>query len=186
LDGLFSPGSFAGSIGPEFSWNILNYGRIKNSVLLQDAKFQQAVFNYQDTVLKAQRESEDAIVGFLKSQEQTEKLGLAVDDIAKLNDLLLVQANAGATDFNRVFVVQAQLAAQQDNLATSQGAIALNLIRIYRSLGGGWQIRLQSDDPTFSPNANTITPAQPPFDEEIIALPPLESEEIQNPITTEN
>ena len=124
LDGVFSPGSLAGSVGPGFSWNILNYGRIQNSVLLQDAKLQQAIYSYQDTVLKAQREAEDAIVAFLKSQDQTAKLQLAVNDVVELNSLLLVQADAGATDFNRVFVVQTQLTAQQDNLATSQGAIA--------------------------------------------------------------
>ena len=64
LGDVFSPGSLAGSIGPGFSWNIFNYGRIQNSVRLQDAKFQQAVYSYQNTVLKAQRETEDAIVGF--------------------------------------------------------------------------------------------------------------------------
>ncbi|QDS92437.1 Toluene efflux pump outer membrane protein TtgF precursor [Roseimaritima multifibrata] len=152
LDGVFSPGSLAGSVGTGFSWNILNYGRIRNSVLLQDAKFQETVFSYQETVLKAQREAEDAIVGFLKSQDQTDKLQLAVADISELNDLLLVQANAGATDFNRVFVVQSQLTAQQDSLATSRGAIALNLIQIYRSLGGGWQIRLQPTSQPFAAN----------------------------------
>lgn len=152
LDGVFSPGSLAGSVGTGFSWNILNYGRIRNSILLQDAKFQETVFSYQETVLKAQREAEDAIVGFLKSQDQTDKLQLAVADISELNNLLLVQANAGATDFNRVFVVQSQLTAQQDSLATSRGAIALNLIQIYRSLGGGWQIRLQPTSQPFAAN----------------------------------
>lgn len=149
LDDLFTSLSTAGSVGPSFGWNILNYCRIRNSVRREQALFEQAVFNYQDTVLKAQRETEDAIVGFLKAQEQTEKLRLAVQDITELNNVLLTQANAGATNFDRVFVVQAAATAQQDSLATSEGNIALNLIRIYRSLGGGWQIRLQRLPPTF-------------------------------------
>lgn len=142
LDDLFTSPSTAGSVGPSFAWNILNYGRIRNSVRQEQALFEQAVFSYQDAVLKAQRETEDALVGFLKAQDQTEKLRLAVRDIKELNEILLTQANAGATNFDRVFVVQAQATAQQDNLATSEGNIALNLIRIYRALGGGWQIRL--------------------------------------------
>ena len=139
---LFEPASVGGAVGPAFVWNILNYGRIKNAVRQQQALFEEAVFNYQDTVLKAQREAEDSIVGFLKTQDQTEQLQLAVKDIQELNSVLLTQANAGATDFNRVFVVQAATTAQQNSLAASQGEIAQNLIRIYRALGGGWQIRL--------------------------------------------
>jgi outer membrane protein TolC len=147
LDDLFTSPSTAGSVGPAFAWNIFNYGRIRNSVRQQQALFEETVFNYQSTVLQAQRETEDAIVGFLKSQEQTEKLRLAVRDVRALNDILLTQANAGATNFDRVFVVQAQATVQQDNLATSEGNIALNLIQIYRALGGGWQIRLQGPQP---------------------------------------
>jgi NodT family efflux transporter outer membrane factor (OMF) lipoprotein len=142
LTDLFESASVGGAVGPAFVWNILNYGRIKNAVFQQQALFEEAVFNYQDTVLKAQREAEDSIVGFLKTQDQAEQLQLAVNDIEELNNVLLTQANAGATDFNRVFVVQAATTAQQNSLAASQGQIALNLIRIYRSLGGGWQIRL--------------------------------------------
>ncbi|QDU88007.1 Outer membrane protein OprM precursor [Pirellulimonas nuda] len=142
LSDLFTPASVGGSVGPSFVWNILNYGRIRNSIVQQEALFEQAAYAYQSTVLGAQREAEDAIVGFLKAQEQAESLTLAVRDIRELNQVLLTQANAGATDFDRVFVVQAQATAQMDNLATSRGSIALNLIRIYRALGGGWQIRL--------------------------------------------
>ncbi len=142
LADLYQPASVGGAVGPAFVWNILNYGRIKNAVRQQQALFEQTVFNYQNTVLEAQREAEDAIAGFLKAQDQTEQLQRAVNDIQELNGVLLTQANAGATDFNRVFVVQAATTAQQNTLAASQGEIALNLIRIYRSLGGGWQIRL--------------------------------------------
>ena len=131
LTDLYTPASVGGAVGPGFAWNILNYGRIRNAVRQQQALFEEAVFNYQDTVLKAQREAEDSIVGFLKAQEQTEQLQLAVNDIQELNSVLLTQANAGATDFNRVFVVQAATTAQQNTLAASQGEIALNLIRIY-------------------------------------------------------
>ena len=144
LSDLYKPASVGGAVGPSFVWNILNYGRLRNGVRQQQALFEQAVYSYQDTVLQAQRETEDAIAGFLNSQDQTEQLQLAVQDITELNDVLLTQANAGATDFNRVFVVQAAATVQQDTLATSKGQIALNLIRIYRALGGGWQIRLQA------------------------------------------
>ena len=171
LGDVFSPGSLAGSIGPGFSWNIFNYGRIQNSVRLQDAKFQQAVYSYQNTVLKAQRETEDAIVGFRASWQQSDKLQQAVNDALELNSLLLVQANAGASDFNRVFVVQTALTVQQDSLASSQGDIALNLIRIYRALGGGWQIRLQPSAPTLPPTAAEALMVAPELIEQELPTP---------------
>ncbi len=154
IEDLFTPASVGGAVGPSFVWNILNYGRIQNGVRQQQALFEQTVYSYQNTVLNAQREAEDGIVGFLKAQDQTADLQLAVRDIKELNGVLLTQANAGATNFDRVFVVQAQATVQEDNLATSQGNIALNLIRIYRSLGGGWQIRLQS--PVASPGSDLL------------------------------
>jgi outer membrane protein TolC len=157
LSDLYRPASAGGTVGPSFVWNILNYGRILNSVRQQQALFVQTVYSYQNTVLTAQREAEDAIVAFLKAQDATADLQLAVRDINELNGVLMTQAQAGATDFNRVFVVQAQMTVQQDNLATSTGDIALGLISIYRALGGGWEIRLHPpSEPPATPEAQPI------------------------------
>src|SRR5262249_47514880 len=70
LNHLFEPLSFRGSIGPEFHWAILNYGRILNNVRLQDAHFQELVAHYQQTVLKANSEVEDGLARFLKGQDE--------------------------------------------------------------------------------------------------------------------
>ncbi len=165
---LFRPSSVAGAVGPSFAWNIFNYGRIANSVRQQQALFEQTVYSYQNTVLNAQQEAEDSIHGFFMAQDQTVQLALAVRDIRKLDSILLTQANAGARDFNRVFIVQAQATTQENDLATSQGGIALNLIRVYRALGGGWQIRLQPAMPGAAagvgngvPGPNGQVPAPP-------------------------
>lgn len=142
LDDLFSSASTGGAVGPSFNWNIFNYGRLRNAIRVQQALFEQAVYSYQETVLRAQRETEDAMIGFIKAQDQTEKLRMAVNDVKELESILQTKATKGAIDFNRVFVVQAQATTQQDNLAQSEGNIALNLVRVYRALGGGWEIRL--------------------------------------------
>ena len=62
-------------LGPEVQWPILNYGRIKNDVRTEDARFQQFLVNYKNTVLRALQEVEDGMVGFLRAQEQSELLG---------------------------------------------------------------------------------------------------------------
>src|SRR5262249_32825188 len=74
-----TPNSMVGSFGPSLTWNILNYGRILNNVRVQDARFQELAFSYQNTVLQAGREVEDAIVAFLDSQEQTTRLAASAD-----------------------------------------------------------------------------------------------------------
>ena len=56
--------------GPSFQWNIFNYGQITNNVRVQDARFQELLITYQNTVLAAQQEVEDNLAAFLKAQEQ--------------------------------------------------------------------------------------------------------------------
>ena len=71
---LFEGRSVAGSVGPSFQWNILNYGRLVNAIRVQDARFQQLVVQYQNTVFQANAEAENSIVGFLKTQQQVKEL----------------------------------------------------------------------------------------------------------------
>lgn len=139
---LFKSGSMIGEISPGFRWDILNYGRLVNNVRVQDARFQQLAYAYQNQVLEAGREAEDAIVTFLRSQEQAQHLAASVDAAARTVQITNDQYAEGAVDFTPVFLFQEQLTDQQDQLAVAQGDIALGLIAVYRALGGGWQIRL--------------------------------------------
>ena len=59
-----------GYIGPAVSWNFLNYGRLINQVRVQDARFQELLITYQNTVLSAQQDVEDNLTAFLRTQEQ--------------------------------------------------------------------------------------------------------------------
>jgi len=136
---LFEPSSFTGYVLPSFQWKILNYGRIVNNVRLQDARFSEKVYQYQQKALTAGQEVEDGLVGFLESQLQARSLAESADASNRSVELVLKQYEEGLVDFNRVFTIQTQLLAQQDQLATARGNIALNLIAVYRSLGGGWQ-----------------------------------------------
>lgn len=145
LSGLFGPGSQAGFLGaPVFRWNILNYGRLRDNIRVQDARFQQSIVAYQHSVLVASREVEDNLVSFWRSQERYQAELEATEAAKRAADLAQVQYSEGAIDFNRVFTLQANLVEQQQNLAEASEAINLGLIGAYRALGGGWQIRLGS------------------------------------------
>jgi outer membrane protein TolC len=99
---LFAPGSLFFRAGPGFRWSILNYGRITNSVRAQDARFQQALVNYENTVLKAAQEVEDALIDFLKAQESAVDLQRSVDAGQRSVELSIIQYQEGAENFQRV------------------------------------------------------------------------------------
>jgi NodT family efflux transporter outer membrane factor (OMF) lipoprotein len=133
------------SIGPGFQWSFLNYGRLTNLVRVQDARFQQLLISYQNTVLRAQQEVEDALVGFLRAQERAEFLAQSAGAARRSFDLAATQYREGVTDFTTVLTAQQALLNEQDNLATTLGSISSNLVGIYRALGGGWEIREGGD-----------------------------------------
>lgn len=136
-----TPGSIFASVGPAFRWDILNYGRLQNNIRLQDARFQELAFTYQNQVLTAGREAEDAIVGYLRSQQETRSLDAAVQAANRTVEIARDQYRQGAVDFTAVFLFSQTLTAEQDQLVVALGNVALNLIRIFRSLGGGWELR---------------------------------------------
>ncbi|MDJ0949608.1 MAG: efflux transporter outer membrane subunit, partial [Alphaproteobacteria bacterium] len=105
--------------GPTVSWNILNYGRITNNVRAQDARYQQLIVDYQNTVLQAAQEVEDGLAGFIRSQQQARFLAGAVQALTRSVDLSLQQYRTGVVDFQRVLDVQRDLVGRQDDLAAT-------------------------------------------------------------------
>jgi NodT family efflux transporter outer membrane factor (OMF) lipoprotein len=145
LGDVFTRGSLHYSAGPAIQWNVLNYGQITNNVRVQDAKFQELLLDYQNTVLKAQQEVEDGIATFINSREQAEFLRQSVAAAEGALRIALLQYREGILDFTTVLTAEQNLYQAQNNLVLATGSIALGLITTYRALGGGWQIREGSD-----------------------------------------
>lgn len=132
-------------ISPGFNWPIFNFGQIKNNVRAQDARFQQAINNYENTVLNAYREVEDAMVSFLRTGEQVGFLAKSVKAAERSVELALIQYRDGAIDYTPVIDTQSILTDEQDQLIVVEGEVALNLIGVYKALGGGWEARIGDD-----------------------------------------
>ena len=128
-----------------FQWNIFQYGRLKNNIRLQDAIFQQLLEDYRQTVLQAQGEVENAIVAFFKSQQQQVALQSATSAAQRAVDVATVQYQEGEVTFNTVITTLQSLVAQQDQFTANQGTVATNLVDLYKSLGGGWELRASQD-----------------------------------------
>ena len=145
LSDLFSSKSFEWFAGPSFSWDLFNYGRIKNRVRAEDARFQQLAINYQNIVLRAAQETEDALVVFLRSQDERAFLMGSVNASKRSVDLSSLQYKEGLVDYQRVLDAQRALLAAEDALTSVTGSVAVNLITTFKALGGGWEIRVGKD-----------------------------------------
>ena len=138
---LFASASTAGSVGPSFRWNLLNYGRIINNVRLQGFGLEELIASYQNKVLIANQEVEDALVAFLRNVQRVEHLDATAAETEKALRLLTISFEEGDISFTGVFLLQGELATRQDQLAQGQGDVVISLITLYKALGGGWEIR---------------------------------------------
>ena len=168
LSQLIETNSFYGTIGPGVQWNILNYGRIRNNIRYQDAKFQEYLTIYRRMVLQAAEEAENGMLHFVQEQDRSKLLDQSVNSLQLAVNTVVKQYAAGGVDFTRVSQVQRSLVEQQDAQAASHGQVAQGLIEVYRALGGGWQF---SPNPSPLPQGVPAAAAPPPL-EDIPPPPP--------------
>ncbi|MFK7770063.1 MAG: efflux transporter outer membrane subunit [Mariniblastus sp.] len=175
---LISSGSNAGSIIPGVRWDILNYGRNKNRVRAQETQFRESVIAYREAVLNANTEVENSLNGFLNKQEQVALLEKAVVALRESLDVGDKQYKAGTIEFDRLNDLRKELVEQLDVLAIEKGKATLFLIRVYKTMGGGWSIpQSQFCDVTSVPNVSAKTQVpllQIPFSQEQEPPLPLE------------
>jgi len=145
LSQVFQGKGITFGFGPSFQWNILNYGQITNTVRVQDAKLQGLLVDYQNAVLKAQKEVEDGLASFLQGREQVEFLRKSVAAADAALGLAIIQWNLGTRDFTTVLTAEQNLYTAQNNLAMAEGGVSTGLASVYRALGGGWQIRAENE-----------------------------------------
>jgi NodT family efflux transporter outer membrane factor (OMF) lipoprotein len=141
IDQLFDGDSLTWSAGPAFVWPFLNYGRIRNNVRVQDARLQQALTAYRETVLQAAREVEDALAAFAGARHQSRILAETVEVARRANEVALLRFSEGFADYQRVLDAQTALFTQQGRLVASLADQARALVSLYLALGGGWQSR---------------------------------------------
>jgi len=137
---FLDPTSLFFAVGPRVSWNFFDYGRTKNRVRVEDARFQQSITTYQDHVLKAAQEVEDGIVGFLKTLQATSAQQDAVVAARRSVELASLQYRDGAIDYQRVLDAERTLLLENNTLVNLRSSAATNVISLYKALGGGWEI----------------------------------------------
>ena len=130
--------SRAWSFGPSMRWNLFDGVRNVYRVKAAEAATEQAAARYEQTVLRALQEVEDAMVAYKKEQSVRDALARAVAASRQAVDLVTNLYQNGLTDFQNVLDTERTLFQQEDRLAFSEGQVTRNLIALYKALGGGW------------------------------------------------
>jgi len=128
-------------VGASFVWPVFNYGRLVNQVRVQDASFEQAILNYQNTVLSAQAEVENGISAYRTEQQALDNLSHAADAARRSTALSMVQYKSGEADYTTVLSTEQAQLSVEDSVASARGNVLLGMIGLYRALGGGWELR---------------------------------------------
>jgi len=134
----FNSAGLSYTFGPQVRWSIFNGGRVRSQVNAEKAATKAALYIYEQTVLKALEETEDSMAAFANEKDRIKSLEIAASSAKKSVDLVTELYKSGLTDFQNVLNMELALLTQQDRLATSRGLVSINLIRIYKALGGGW------------------------------------------------
>ena len=137
---MFQRDAIGASIGPRMQWQIFSYGRLRCNVLVQESRVEQRGLRYQSAVLRAAEEVDDALVSYVREKQRLDFLVNTVEASKRAVDLSGQRYVGGDVSFQRVLDSQRSLLVSQDLMARSQADVALNLISLYRALGGGWQL----------------------------------------------
>jgi len=144
-------GSKYWSAGPSVTWRILDLGHVRSQIQTANAQAQQSLAMYDKAVLTSLEDVENALVAYSKEQVRRHALQEAVDAsrsaVAISNDLY----KNGLTSFLNVVDAERSLYQAEDELVQSERTVMVNLVALYKALGGGWQTT--SAGATGSPRA---------------------------------
>jgi len=126
---------------PFVRWNLFDGNRIRSAIDVEEARTEQSLLQYEQTVLLALEEVEAAMVAYVRQQQRRRALARSVVASRKSVELVTALYRSGLTDFQNVLDMQRTLTQQEDQLAESQGAVVQNLVLLYKALGGGWAVQ---------------------------------------------
>lgn len=141
LTNIFNWQNTMASAATGLTMPIFNYGRLVNQVRVADAIFQEAILDYQNTVLEAQKEVEDGLSAYYHGRKSMEFLKQAVTSSKESVRLAMVRYKEGQTDYTTVLTAEQQQLSVEDSCVIAQGETVLGIVATYRSLGGGWELR---------------------------------------------
>jgi NodT family efflux transporter outer membrane factor (OMF) lipoprotein len=146
----FKPGSLFWSLGPSLQWRALDFGRVRAEVRTQTAVQEAALATYEKVVLISLQEAENAVMAYAQEQNRHQALADEVAENQRSQNMADGLYTAGRVNYLDVLDAQRSLYQSEDQLAASNQAVSLNLIALYKAMGGGWETLTRSSPKAFS------------------------------------
>jgi len=138
LDRIGKDATETWSYGPSISWAALDLGRVKARIKQSEAQAEGSLAGYEQTVLRALEETENALIAYSQSRRRLDYLHTSAGASQRAAELARKRFEVGTSDFLDVLEAErSQLQADAD-LSESRAATARSLIALYKALGGSW------------------------------------------------
>lgn len=137
---LFDSAGRNTNLGASLSWSALDFGRVRNRIGASEARAQQALVQWEQTVQLALEETEGALSAYTRSVQQSARLENAARESAEAARIARVRYEAGAADLLTVLDAERTALVARDALVQSQQGTLSAIVAVYRALGGGWTV----------------------------------------------
>jgi NodT family efflux transporter outer membrane factor (OMF) lipoprotein len=148
LKNLWKGSSLQYVLGPSLSLPIFAGGRLKSILEFREAQQQEAAIAYHKTVLSAWHEVVNALAAYRTEQERRAHLKAQTDHSRQALSLSRLRYTNGVADFITVLDAERTLLQAELQYAQSTVAVSVNLVRLYKALGGGWEVVFPVEDET--------------------------------------
>jgi len=138
-------------VGPSLSWNIFDMGKIRQQIAVQDARTEQALHSYEQTILEAIKEIEDRLKGY---HEQLARMAALKNSVQASRETVEMSARLykdGLTDFQNVLDAQRSLLETESAMDVAEGNTSIQLVGLYKAMAGGWPIEQEQSDKNTTP-----------------------------------
>jgi outer membrane protein, multidrug efflux system len=158
---MFNKSSKTWLIGGSLLEKIFTGGKLTGQLNVAKAQKQEMVFHYEQTILTALKEVDDALIGLQKTKEIVVVDQAAVDALKEYLTLSWLRYYEGETQYLTVLDAERQVFSAELTLAQVQGDQFLFLIDLYKALGGGWvieadaQLKKEKSDPQITSSQET-------------------------------
>jgi NodT family efflux transporter outer membrane factor (OMF) lipoprotein len=144
LNDLVRAGSRYWTVGPTVRWPLFDGGRVRANIDLNKARRQEAQAVYEKTVLTALNEVEAALLALAREEETRQTLADAVNAGQREVELATGRYRAGLAGFLDVLQGERALYQSKDQLVQSEQQLAVNLVALFKALGGGWNMGVKT------------------------------------------
>ena len=135
---LFAHGAEAYSVAPSVSWPALDLAGAHARLRAQEAKSDESLANYDQTVLRAIEDLETALVAYHQQQSQIRDLADQVTAARRAAELAQIRYKEGTSDYLTLLDAQRTQLTAEDALTTAETGANTDIVAIYKALGGSW------------------------------------------------